>query len=288
MRTPIKKKLILLLILVVLFAGFVAVRFFFLNSQNVYGRIRVVSSPSATVFINNLVVGRTPFEDKYKTGDYIMKLIPEKTATETASWQGKIQVYKNALTYVNRELGTSDLGSAGEIFAITKMDKSSSTGEIYVETEPQGAIVYLDNDEKGVAPLILTQVVKGDHELSVFMPGFLRRTQKVNVDAGYKVNASFKLGFDPNQKQLSSLSPPPDKTATTSAVSTKEQVKIKDTPTGWLRVRTEPSVNASESAKVNPGETYDILSEKEGWYEIQYDLKNTGWVYSQYVEKINP
>ncbi len=289
MRTPLRKKLVLLLILLILFGIFVLVRFYILNSQNVYGRIRVVSSPSASVFINNVVAGRTPFEDKFKNGEYILKLIPEKTATATASWQGKIQIYKNALTYVNRELGVSDLASAGEIFTITKMEKppkNSSLGEIYVETEPQGAIVYLDNDEKGVAPLILADVIKGDHELSVFMPGFLRRTQKVNVDPGYRVNANFKLAFDPNQQQLSSITPTPEKQATSSGGLKKDRITVKETPTGWLRVRSEPSVDASESAKVNPGDTFDILEEQEGWYKIKYDTINTGWVYSQYVEKI--
>ena len=64
------------------------------------------------------------------------------------------------------------------------MEKSprGNTGEIEVETEPTGAIVYLDNDDKGVAPLILTDVPSGTHELSVFLPGFSRRTQKINID----------------------------------------------------------------------------------------------------------
>jgi len=194
-----KGKLILLTLLIVGFGIFVFVRFFILNNQNAFGRISAVSSPVASVFIDNVAVGKTPFEQKYKVGEYMLKLIPEGTATDTASWQGKVKIYKNALTYINRELGSSDVTSAGEIFTTTKMEKpakSSDLGEIYVETEPQGAIVYLDNDEKGVSSLILSEVMKGDHELSVFMPKFLRRTQKVNVDAGYRVNAVFKLAID--------------------------------------------------------------------------------------------
>ncbi len=205
-----KGKLILLTLLIAGFIIFVFVRFFLLNSQNEMGRIKVVSSPVASVFINNVASGKTPFEDKYKVGEYILKLIPEGNATDTASWQDKIKIYRNALTYVNRELGTSDVTSAGEIFTTTKMDtpaKNRDLGEIYVETEPQGAIVYLDNDEKGVSTLILSDVMKGDHELSVFMPGFLRRTQKVNVDAGYKVVAMFKLAIDESQKATDSAKP---------------------------------------------------------------------------------
>jgi hypothetical protein len=100
-----KAKIVLLLILIVLFAGFVGVKFFLLDKKNEVGQLKILSSPSASIFINNVVVGKTPFYDKYKVGDYIIKLIPEGTATDTASWQGKIFVYKNSLTYINRELG---------------------------------------------------------------------------------------------------------------------------------------------------------------------------------------
>ncbi|NTU74230.1 PEGA domain-containing protein, partial [Candidatus Roizmanbacteria bacterium] len=237
------------------------------------------------VFIDNLPVGKTPYEAKYKAGDYMLKLIPEGEASQTATWQGKITVYKNAWTYVNRELGSSDVTSAGEIFSVTRMDKDPKDpnyGEIQVETDPNGAIVYLDNDEKGVSPLILADVMKGDHELSITMPGFFKRTQKVNVDPKYRVLTSFKLALDEHAQKL------PDQTAQTSSpsaqVKTSSSVLIKETPTGWLRVRAEPSVDASESAKVNPGEKYSLLEEKTGWYHIQ--LKGMdGWISSQYAEK---
>lgn len=291
-----KSKLIIFLILLVLFAGFMTVRFFILDSQNAYGRLKIVSSPTTSIFINSVVIGKSPFEDKYKVGEYILKLIPEGVATDTASWQSKIKIYKNALTYVNRELGSSDITSGGEIFTTTKMDKapkSTDSGEVYVETEPQGAIVYLDNDEKGVAPLVLTDVLKGEHELSVFMPGFLRRTQKINVDSSYRVNAYFKLAVDQSQKQSSPVASPSgqlsnkksEQSEASKSATTKTTVIIKDTPTGWLRVREEPSISASEAARVKPGEKYELLDEKEGWYKIEYEKGKMGWISGEYSTK---
>jgi hypothetical protein len=283
-----KIKLILLLVLLVLFGVFVLVKYFLLNQQNVYGQLKVISSPTASVFINNLAIGKTPFgPEKYKVGEYIIKLIPEGMATDTASWQGKIKVYKNALTYVNRELGSSDITSAGEVFTTTKMEsppKSADYGEISVDTEPNGAIVYLDNDEKGVASLIMSDVLKGDHELSVFMPGFFRRTQKINVDGGYRVNASFKLAIDQSQK----VTPTPatgQQVATGSASTSKTYIVVKDTPTGWLRVRDNPSISASESAKVNPKDKFELLDTSDGWYKISYVEGKFGWVSAEYVTK---
>lgn len=286
-------KLILLTTLFVLFGLFVAGKFFILDRQNAYGNIKVLSSPTASLFLNNVAVGRaTPFEDRVKVGEYVLKLIPQGEATQTASWQGRIKIFKNALTYVNRELGSSDVTSAGEIFWVTKMEspsKNKNYGEIYMETEPQGAIVYLDNDEKGVAPLLLADVLKGTHELSVFMPGFFRRTQKINIDGRYRINAQIKLAIDQSQKRpeaTGSAKLKEKKEATESAAAKKTRIKITDTPTGFLRVREEPTVAASEEAQVKPGDEFEVLEEKNNWFKIEYELGKEGWVSGQYVEKL--
>jgi len=293
-----KNKLMLLLILVILFIGFVLVRFFIFDKQNEYGRLKIVASPETSVFINSAMIGKTPFDDKYKVGEYILKLIPDGTSTETASWNGKIKVYKNALTYVNRELGSSDISSAGEIFTTAKMatpPKDSNTGEIYVETEPQGAIVTMDNDEKGVAPLIMSDVVKGDHELSVFMPGFFRRTQKINVDPGYRVNAAFKLAVDPSSPKAITVDPNQPQSSTSATVTpTIAYVTINDNPQGWLRVRADAAVDATEEAKIKTGGKYELLDEKSNWYKIKFNDDNgglvsgeftDGWVSAEYASK---
>jgi len=282
-----KNKLVLLSVLILLFVGFIIIRYFIFNQQSNFGKLKVLSSPSSTIFLNNLAIGKTPFEDKIKENEYLLKLIPEGTATDTASWQGKIRIYRNSLTYVDRELGSSDLTSAGAIFTTTKMvgkPQHSDEGEIEVETEPAGAIVYLDNDEKGIAPLILTDVPKGDHELSVYSPGFFRRTQKINVDVGYRVTGKFKLAIDQSQRKIGSEDKK-EKETTKSADLKKTYVVISDTPTGWLRVREEPSLAASEAAKVKPQDRFELLEEKNGWYKINYEKEKEGWISAQYAEK---
>lgn len=294
-----KKKLVILGILILLFIGFIGARFFILDRQSDEGILKVLSSPTTSVFLNNNAIGKTPYEDKVKEGEYILKLIPEGTATSTASWQGKINIYRNSLSYVDRELGTSELSSAGVVFTITKMTtraKSGDEGEISIETEPDGSIVYLDNDEKGIAPVILNDVAKGEHELSVYSPGFFRRSQKVNVEPGYRINASFKLALDPAFKKVelveegsaknSNVTPTPtSKTEKKETTSSGFIIVITETPTGWLRVRNEPSLNASEAAKVKPGDKFKVLEEKSGWYKINYQAKSEGWISAQYTKK---
>jgi len=289
-----KNKLIFFAFLVLGFVIFILTKFFFFNQKNTYGKLTVTSSPTASVFIDNLLFGETPLrEEKYKVGEYLIKLIPKGVATDTASWSGKVNIEKNVLTYVNFDLGSSDLLTAGEIFTLKKSNTAKKGyGEIYVETEPDRAIVYLDNDEKGVSSLILENVPAGVHELSVFMPGFFKRTQKINLDSGYRLYAKFKLAVDQSQKFIT---PKLNQEATDSAkIQEKTTIIIKETPTGWLRVRQEPSLGASELAKIKVGEKYQLLEEKEGWYKIKFNGNkdglvegefDVGWISSSYAQK---
>lgn len=290
MRGSARGKIILFTTLLFIFILFVFAKYFYLDKKNESGQLKVISSPEASLFIDNVAVSKTPFEGRYKIGEYLIKLIPEGSVTDTASWQRRVKIYKNSLTYINRELGTTDITSAGEIFFPTKIDtppKVPNTGEISIETDPSGAIVKLDNDEKGVASLILSDVPKGTHEINIYLPGFFPRTQKINVVEGYRVNAIFKLAIDLSQKQATPSSELNSKTsAKTVQGSTLFSVKIKDTPTGFLRVRADASISASEEAQVKPGKIFDVLEEKSSWYRISYEPNKDGWVSSEYTEKV--
>jgi hypothetical protein len=96
----------------------------------------------------------------------------------------------------------------------------------------------------------LADVVQGEHEISGNMPGFFKRSQKIHVEGRYRVNTSFKLAID--QSQMPTVKPTGEKNASSSATSKKTTVKIKDTPTGWLRVREEPNVDAPNH-QIQPG-----------------------------------
>ena len=287
-----KKKVGIVLLLLFGFLLFVLIRFVFLEKQNTWGKLKVVASPTASIFINNVAVSKVPYEDKYKAGEYILKLIPEGNATSTASWQRKITIYKNAQTYVTAELGSSDITTSVDILSTFKTSKilPGNKGEISIETEPSGAIIYLDNDEKGVAPSVLADVPVGDHELSIFMPGFFRRTKKINMVAGYRINAYIKLAVDPVQspsfKAEDTIKEASD-SASSSSSSTplKNGIIVRGTPEGTLNVREEASVTATKSATVKEGDTFEVLEDKNGWYRIEYEKGKQGWISSEYTRK---
>lgn len=297
-----KKKLLLVFLLILGFIAFILYRYVFLKKTSIYGRLKVTSSPKTSIFLNSLPIGNTPFEDKIKEGEYILKLVPENNPTDnnssqSATWQDKIQIYKDSLTIVSRELGSNDLKSSGYVLStkkITEKGKPKDRGEIEIDTQPYGSIVYLDNDEKGISPLILENVPTGDHEISVYSPGFFRRTEKISITGGFRVIAKFKLAVDQSQIKIDESIDKKidDKEASEEAKKKIEEKKeekvtitIRDTPTGWLRVRSEPSINSSESARINPKETFKLLDEKNGWYKIEYKDNAFGWISSEYADK---
>ena len=70
---------------------------------------------------------------------------------------------------------------------------------------------------------------------------------------------------------------------TTSGIGGK-RATIKTTATGWLRVRSLPSLSGVELAKVNTGESFDVLEEKTGWTKIKVSETVMGWVSTDYVD----
>lgn len=313
-----RNKFLLLGGLFVAFFIFILIKIFIIDRKPQSGNLKVLSSPIASVFVDNKNVGKTPLDVTIAAGEHMVKLIPEATAGDTAQWSGKVMVNAGTRTFVDRELGNSDTTSSGIVFSIKKATGSAGdSGEIEINSEPTGAITYLDNDEKGISSMVMEKVSPGEHELSIYSPGFIRRSQKVNVEAKYRIVADFKLAIDPTYKPVDQPEATPsattDNEATTGAKVTpkatpkttptpkpaeqsplggatpkpgaKVFVVVKDTPTGWLRVREEPSVAASESAKVNPGDKFELLEEKSGWQKIEYIAGKFGWVSGQYTEK---
>lgn len=282
------KKIILLIIILALGVGlFFGVRFL-LGNQKQQGKagLQVKSDPIASIFLDSRFLGRTPYEDRIEPGEYTLKLIPESTATSAASWQGKVVLQANILTFVNRQLGVSDLASSGEIISLERLTGKDT--EISIVTTPDGASVKIDGQDKGVAPLLLRNIEPGEHEIIVTSPGFLSKSVKVKATSGFKLTTTIQLGIS-----SAAVIPTPEATPISGGKTseTKEtgsaatQVVILDTPTGWLRVRTEPSTTASEAGKVNPKEKYTLLDEKSGWYKIKTP-EGEGWISGRYAEKV--
>lgn len=283
------KKALFIVFLLIIALGLAGYKFFSSKISSTSG-FRIVSTPAATIFLNDKLISKTPFEDKYPPGEYILKLIPEGTTLQTSSWQGKIKLNPTVLTYVNRDLGISELTSSGEILTLEKI--SQDEAQMAILSQPDAASVLIDGQEKGATPLLLKDVTVGDHDVSVNSPGFVARTVRVQATNGYKLIVQFQLALAGSEESTSSAATLPTPSVSGEKQTSKTKILIKENSeimnSGGLAVREGPGKSTPVNTRVKPGEKYPLLEEKEGWYKISYDDGKEGWISSssRYTEKV--
>ena len=76
---------------------------------------------------------------------------------------------------------------------MTPSSSPSSAGTLQVNSDPQGANVFLDNLCRGVTPLTLTPVETGSHSLLVRLPGYNDYTSTVTIAPGQVVQVQAGL-----------------------------------------------------------------------------------------------
>ena len=169
---------------------------------------------------------------------------------------------------------------------------------------PDSAVVRLDGEARGFTPLTLDEITAGDREIVVTANGFKDRTIKAKLVDGYKLTANVNLAkaeekeaeeeekteeeeeeAAPTPKGEATSTPKPTPSGPTPTPPDRPYVKIKDTPTGWLRVREKATTASEELTRVDPGEMYPLLDEESGWYKITYEDDQEGWISGRYAEK---
>lgn len=269
--------------------------------------LQVNTNPAANVFIDGKLLGKTPYQaNNLKPGEVAVKLIPESTATPLVSWEGKVRLNAGVLTLIEREFAATEAGSSGQILTLERT-KAKNEASLTVVSDPDGALLNIDGEAKGFTPLTIEKAGIGDHQITVTKDGFTEGIVKAKAVVGFKLIVNVKLAQTeiqptvtpslaplPSGKVTPTLKVTPSPKATTSPSAkitptggeiAKPYVVIKDTPTGWLRVRADASTSAAEIAKVNPGEKYPLLEEKTGWVKISFADSKEGWVSGQYITK---
>lgn len=262
--------------------------------------LSVSTTPQATIFLDGEHLGQTPYyNEKLKPGDYVLKIVPESSGQALNPWEGRVTLSPGILTVVNRELGLTQDDSSGEILSFeTSADKNATS--ISVVTTPDGAVVNLDGEPKGFAPISLDKITEGDHILLISSPGYKDKTIKAKTVKGNKLIASVQLAravtappvdaeTQPEATPAASpkTSPTPKASPKTGSTTTpaKPYVTIDSPDTGWVRVRTEASTAGEELTKVDHGQSFPLTDEKSGWYQIEYATGKKGWISGKYAEK---
>ena len=230
--------------------------------------ISVMSEPpDAQVFIDNEEVGKTPYENQnLEPKEYLIRVEKDEMI-----WQGRVKLKEQTLSLVNRELSKDQTFSAGEILSL---DKGKG---LTVVSNPAGAEVEVDEKSYGQTPIFI-DVLSGEHTISVSHPNYLKRNIRAIIPSDFNLIVSVDL----------SLSEADLTTIVTPAIKTTPELKVLNTPTGFLRVRDKPSTSGKEIDRVSPGDILIMLEELPSWYRVRLSDGKEGFVSSSYAEKQTP
>jgi len=265
--------------------------------------IQITGNPKTTVFLNDERVGNTPFfSDKIKPAEYRVKLVPEATDQNLLTWESRVSLIGGVLTVISRDLGEGEEKSSGYVLSL-EPQTNKKEASLAVRTIPDGAVVSLNGEPKGFAPLSLENLTEGEHNLVISSPGFVEKNFKAKLIKGYRLIADVQLAKMSEETleekaeeattsaEKEEASPTPHPTQSPKASPKAEEttmerpyVLIKSPEIGWVRVRSQPSTSSEELTKVNDGEKYKYLESSAGWYKIEYEAGEEGWISGKYAE----
>jgi len=269
----------------------------FFNRQGP-GALQISTTPRAIVYLDGSQVGVTPFfDDKIKSGEHTLKLVPESTTDSLASWEGKVNLLPGILTVVNRNFGSSESNSSGEMLTLERIGRKDKSS-LAVISVPDQAVVKIAGEPRGFTPLTV------DYSVVISASGYEEKSISASTIGGYKLIINVQLAQqmegiegatesaenkdEQTNEVAKDVTPTPTAKATPTTKATlpaKPYVTVKDTPTGWLRVRVAPE--GEEVAKINVGESFPYLDEEDnGWYKLEYEDGEEGWASSVYLDLV--
>jgi hypothetical protein len=277
-----KRLIFFLLPIILAISTFSAFSYYLSQSGVGKGALQVTSLPQSNVYLNNKLIGKTPLckcegKDMLPTGDYTVKLVPI-AGDNLSSFEQRITITKSILTVVDRTFGVK-AESSGFIVSLTPLSDTSAIS-VFLSSFPSDARVTIDGNDMGKTPLLIKTITASDHDVTLSKDGYTDKTIHVHTNTGYQLNASISLAILPPDASTSANF----QNAALTPIQ-KPKIVILQTPTGFLRVRSEPSLAASESGQVKPGEVYDFVDEQEGWYKIKLSPGQEGWVSASYAQK---
>jgi hypothetical protein len=170
-----------------------------------YGIITVISEPkSATVYVDNVIRGISPLT---------LDAVPNGPHTVLLRLEGYQDHEETVTVMADARQVTADLVPAGSTPTVTAVQthgtgntpavtvtqatahptQSPTTGTLVVITEPAGALVYIDNELKGISPATIPGLAAGPHAVTLIMDGYYDFKTTTEIQPG--TSAEFVTGL---------------------------------------------------------------------------------------------
>jgi hypothetical protein len=275
MKTKINALILVISLLILIGAGILL----YLNFRPKPAGLLVRTTPTSSVYINGNFAGKSPLVQTMPGGEISLKLVPESSEFNLVPFETKISLIAGIQTVVRREFGPTEEDSSGDIISF---DKGAGETSLVVVSTPDNAQVSLDGVPRGFSPFKTATIAEGEHQITVRSGGYTERVMTLKLQKGYRLTVFVKLGRVRDAD--STPQPQADLGLTVEALTT---------PSGNLRLRSEPGDSGEEIAELATGSKYKFL-EKDStstWFKIQYQepragLPNgiTGWIPAEFAK----
>jgi hypothetical protein len=250
--------------------------------------LKIISDPTgATVYIDGSEIGKTPFSSSsVTTGDYEIKIALAGYETQTArinvqkgyTLNGSIKMFPYPISPTVKAFEGSPNLYDGTLdnLSVTSDTQAWVKGLLYWN---QTRGINIDNVGLNKEKVFDYYI---DYKGNIFdADGTILGTADTLVKLKgakrglYLGRTSDGTGLTKEAKDaLTSLS----KVGLTSGTAT-----VKDTGTGWLRVRSLAGLNGTEISRVTAGSKYPVIDQTTGWVKIKVSDTIEGWVSADYV-----
>lgn len=241
------------------------------------GGISIVTSPGdAEISLNGKTLGNSPLSQIADSGIYTLTV--SKKGYLTRGLGINIEEGYGLVAWVSLALDPypQQVKKADENKNFTLFDLSTSNSDLSGDAQTWAEGIWHFQKTSKDVPEKFDLLIDISGKTYTLENGW---EKKKEVKVGY-------LGTDPGKLSSPALKVWSNISKSTSAKSSSKKVTILDTPNAFLNVRAGPGTSFSIIQKINPGEIYELLSEKNYWYQIELSSAKSGWIASQFAKKL--
>jgi hypothetical protein len=234
--------------------------------------IEIVTNPSAKIYINGKNEGNAPYKgNNIKPGEIDLRLEYKEIVVNK-----KIKLKDGLGSVVYWDFGKNEEESGGYVLSMEKTGDKKMVGLI-VSSIPTKSILSVDDETIDYTPKKIDSLGEGDKKITLSFPSYKSSNIFVKGISGYQFIIEAKLAKE-------EIIETPNIEPTPTSLAEKKMVTIKETETGWLRVRESSSSASTEIDKVNPGESFELIEKNVDWVKIKLNDDKSGWVSATYVD----
>ena len=237
--------------------------------------VSVVTKPaSAEILIDGESLGNAPLSQVIDPGVHTLKISKEGYISREigVNIEEGFRLTANVTLALNPYPQTKKLSDEGKF---TLFDLSSNNSQLNGDYRTWAEAIWHFQTTGQSVPKKFDVLIDENGKTYVLVANY---TKKKAINVGY-------LSSSPGKLPDKAKSAWGDVTAGKSKGESSAQVKILDTPNGFLNVRSGPGTNNKIVSKVDPGKTFTLVKEDGDWYKIIYEASKEGWISSQFAKK---